>query len=93
MDNRTLMELPVLGNSAMLLVKLTPGIQTPGVNNYLGLHSNSGGSEYNLNGNVGGNDWQMDGVPNQGNSRRAAYLPYSETLTRLSAIPPAPASR
>jgi hypothetical protein len=80
MDNRTLMDLPVLGNSTMILVKLTPGIQAPGINNYLGLHSNQGGSEYSLNGNVGGNEWQVDGVPNNGNNRRAAYLPYSDTV-------------
>ncbi len=79
-DNRNLMDLPVLGNSAILLVKLTPGIQTGGVNNYLGLHSNVGGSDYNTSGGVGGNFWSIDGVPNQGNSRRASYLPYSDTL-------------
>jgi hypothetical protein len=83
MDNRNLMDLPVLGNSAILLVKLTPGIQTSGVNNYLGLHSNIGGSDYNVNGNVGGNEWTIDGVPNNGNSRRAAYLPYSDTLAEF----------
>lgn len=80
MDNKSLMDLPVLGNSAILLVKLTPGIQVPGVNNYLGLHSNVGASEYSANGNVGGNEWQIDGVPDTGNSRRAAYLPYSDTI-------------
>ena len=80
MDNRSLMDLPVLGNSPILLVKLTPGIQTGGVNNYLGLHSNVGGSDYNTAGNVGGNEWSIDGVPNAGPSRRAAYLPYSDTI-------------
>src|SRR5215831_6308410 len=45
LDNRTVMELPLMGNSAMLLVKITPGIQTGGVNNYLALHSNAGGSD------------------------------------------------
>ncbi|MBI3472937.1 MAG: carboxypeptidase regulatory-like domain-containing protein [Candidatus Solibacter usitatus] len=80
LDNRSLMDLPVLGNSAILLVKLTPGIQTGGVNNYLGLHSNIGGSDYNTSGAVGGNEWSIDGVPNGGPNRRAAYLPYSDTI-------------
>ncbi len=79
-DNRTLMDLPVLGNSPILLVKLTPGIQVPGTNNYLGLHSNAGGSEYSTAGSVGGNEWSIDGVPNNGPGRRVAYLPYSDTL-------------
>jgi len=32
LDNKTVMELPLMGNSAMLLAKITPGIQTGGVN-------------------------------------------------------------
>ncbi len=83
MDNRTLMDLPVLGNSAILLVKLTPGIQVPGTNNYLGLHSNQGGSGYYTPGNVGGNEWSIDGMPNAGDERRVAYLPYSDTLSEF----------
>ncbi len=79
-DNRLVMDLPVFGNSAILIAKLTPGIQTTGVNNYLGLHSNIGGSEYYAPGNVGGNEWSLDGVPNTGPSRRIAYLPYSDTI-------------
>ncbi|MEK7404849.1 MAG: TonB-dependent receptor [Acidobacteriota bacterium] len=82
-DNRTLMDLPVLGNSAILLVKLTPGIQVPGTNNYLGLHSNQGGSGYYTPGNVGGNEWSIDGMPNMGDERRVAYLPYSDTLSEF----------
>ncbi|MBI4875473.1 MAG: TonB-dependent receptor [Acidobacteria bacterium] len=82
-DNKTVMELPVLGNSAMLLVKLTPGIQTPGVNNYLALHSNAGGSEYSVGGNIGGNSWTLDGSPNQGAGRRSAYLPYTDAVAEF----------
>lgn len=83
LDNRTVMELPVMGNSAMLLVKLTPGIQTSGVNNYLALHSNVGASDYNVGGNVGGNSWTLDGSPNQGPSRRTAYLPYTDAVAEF----------
>ncbi|HEY3440648.1 MAG TPA: carboxypeptidase-like regulatory domain-containing protein [Paludibaculum sp.] len=83
LDNKTVMELPVMGNSAMLLVKLTPGIQTGGVNNYLALHSNAGGSDYSVGGNIGGNSWSMDGSPNQGPGRRAAYLPYTDAVSEF----------
>lgn len=83
LDNKTVMELPVMGNSAMLLVKLTPGIQTSGVNNYLALHSNVGGSDYNVGGNIGGNSWTLDGSPNQGPSRRTAYLPYTDAVAEF----------
>lgn len=83
LDNKAVMELPVMGNSAMLLVKLTPGIQTGGVNNYLALHSNSGGSDYNVGGNIGGNAWTLDGSPNQGPGRRTAYLPYTDSVAEF----------
>jgi hypothetical protein len=83
LDNKTVMELPVMGNSALLLVKLTPGIQYGGVNNYLALHSNVGASDYNVNGNIGGNSWMLDGSPNAGPSRRAAYLPYTDAVSEF----------
>jgi hypothetical protein len=82
-DNKSLMELPVMGNSAVLLVKLAPGIQTGGVNNYLALHSNAGGSDYSVGGNVGGNSWTLDGSPNQGPGRRTAYLPYTDAVAEF----------
>src|SRR5438128_801915 len=37
--NEEVMELPVLGNNPTLLAKFVVGMQTDGVNNYLGLHS------------------------------------------------------
>ncbi len=80
MDNRTLMNIPVIGSNAMVLAKLTPGIQTSGVNNWLGLHSNIGNSDYSTAGNVGGNEWAIDGVPNDGPSRRTAYMPHADTI-------------
>lgn len=81
--NRDLMDLPVMGNNPTLLAKLVPGMQTDGVNNYLGLHSIIGGSSYNVAAGVGGNDWSIDGVPNNGGSRRAAYLPYSDAVSEF----------
>jgi hypothetical protein len=83
LDNKTVMELPVMGNSAMLLVKLTPGVQYGGVNNYLALHSNAGGSDYSVGGNIGGNSWTLDGSPNQGPGRRTAYLPYTDAVAEF----------
>ena len=82
-DNKSLMELPVMDNSAMLLVKLAPGIQTGGVNNYLALHSNAGGSDYSVGGNIGGNSWTLDGSPNAGPGRRSAYLPYTDAVAEF----------
>ena len=80
MDNQAISDLPLLANNAMLLVKLVPGVQTDGLNNYLGLHSIAGGSAYSAPGGMGGNEWSIDGVPNQGSGRQAAYLPHSDTV-------------
>ncbi len=83
LDNKTLMELPGMGNSAVVLVRFTPGIQWGGVNLYLAPHSNIGGSDYNIDGNIGGNSWTLDGAPNQGPSRRLAYLPYTDAVAEF----------
>jgi len=83
MDNRSVMDLPVIANNTMVLVKMTPGIQTSGVNDYLGPHSNVGASDYSIGGNVGGNEWSIDGVPNNGAGRRSAYLPHSDTVQEM----------
>ncbi len=82
-DNQQLMDLPNMGNNPTLLVKLMPGVQTDGNNNYLGLHSIAGGSAYNNAGGVGGNEWSIDGVPNNGGGRQAAYLPYSDAVAEF----------
>ncbi len=83
MDNRSVMDLPVIGNNTMVLVKMTPGIQTSGVNDYLGPHSNAGASDYSTAGGVGGNEWSIDGAANNGAGRRSAYLPVSDTVQEM----------
>ena len=55
-DNKSVMELPVLGNSVMLMAGLAEGMQRTGGYNYLGLHSTVGASDYRTAGGVGGND-------------------------------------
>jgi hypothetical protein len=82
-DNHSVMELPSMGNNAVLLAQLTPGIQTSGTTGYMGLHSNLGASDYNVFGNVGGNDWTLDGAPNVGQQRRMAYLPYNDAIAEF----------
>ncbi|MBI3680731.1 MAG: carboxypeptidase regulatory-like domain-containing protein [Acidobacteria bacterium] len=83
LNNRKVMDLPVIANNIMVLVKMTPGVQTSGVNDYLGPHSNLGASDYRVAGGVGGNEWSIDGVPNNGTSRRSAYLPVSDTIQEM----------
>src|SRR5262249_60190414 len=82
-DNNQVMELPVLGNNPTLLTKFQPGIYTDGVNNYLGLHSIAGSSSYNNAAGVGGNDWSIDGVPNNGGGRTAAFVSCSRSFSGI----------
>jgi hypothetical protein len=81
-DNRSVMELPVLANSTMFLARMAPGVQTGGVNIRWGLHSNSVGGGYDVyaNGNIGGAEYTVDGVPNMTLGRRPAQLPYTDTI-------------
>ncbi|MBL8233114.1 MAG: TonB-dependent receptor, partial [Bryobacterales bacterium] len=83
MDNRQVLDLPVIANNATVLAKLTPGVQTSGVNDYLGPHSNAGASDFGVNGRVGGNEYTLDGAPNNGAGRRAAFLPAVDTVSEI----------
>jgi hypothetical protein len=83
LDNRGVMDLPVIANNTMVMVKLTPGVQTSGVNDYLGPHSISGASDFSIAAGVGGNEWTIDGVPNNGASRQTAYLPHADTVQEV----------
>jgi hypothetical protein len=83
LDNRSLMDLPVMSNNPTLLAKFSPGVSSGGTTPYLPLHSTIGGSEYTNSTGVGGNEYSIDGVPNDGNSRRVAYLPYSDTVQEV----------
>ncbi len=83
LDNRSVMDLPVIANNVMVLVKMTPGLFTGGVNDYLGPHSISGASDYSTGAGVGGNEWSIDGVPSNGASRQTAYLPHEDTVQEM----------
>jgi hypothetical protein len=80
MENRSVMDLPTFNNSPLMLIKLVPGIESSSNRRYNGVNAIGGTSEAHNVGNVGGNDWSIDGVPNMGNGYGAAYLPYSTTI-------------
>ena len=80
MENRSVLDLPTFNNSPLMLIKLVPGIQASANRRYNGVNAIGGTGEAHNAGNVGGNDWSIDGVPNMGNGYGAAYLPYSTTI-------------
>jgi hypothetical protein len=83
LEARQISDLPVMSNSAILLVRSVPGIQWTAQPNYLALHSNAGGSAISAAGGVGGNEFSLDGVPNLSQGRRAGYLPYTDTVAEF----------
>lgn len=84
-ENRTLMDVPIPSDSAMLMVKLSPGIQTTTTmtDSTSKLHSTASASAYITSGGVGGNEWSIDGTPNNGRDRKLAYVPAVETIQEL----------
>jgi hypothetical protein len=80
MENRSVMDLPTFNNSPLMLIKVAPGIQASNSRRYNGVNALGGTAEAHNAGNVGGNDWSIDGVPNMGANYSAAYLPYSMTI-------------
>ncbi|MCC7497629.1 MAG: carboxypeptidase regulatory-like domain-containing protein [Bryobacterales bacterium] len=83
LENRLLMNMPVMGNNVILLAKLAPGVVASGVNNYVALHSVASGSGVGTATGTGGNYNQIDGMPNQGQGTQPGYLPYSDTVQEL----------
>jgi hypothetical protein len=83
LESRQIMDLPTMGNSAMLLARSVPGMQWTAQPNYLSLHSNVGASAVSAAGGVGGNEFSLDGVPNLAGGRRSGYLPYTDTVAEF----------
>src|SRR5262249_91594 len=83
LEQRQISDLPVMSNSAILLARGAPGMQWTAQPNYLGMHSNAGGSAVSAVGGVGGNEFSLDGVPNMAQGRRTGYLPYTDTVAEF----------
>ncbi len=83
LDNRMIMSLPVMINNVALLARYAPGTQTSGVNSRLGLQSIIGATDVTVAGGVGGNDYVIDGVPNNTSNRRPAQLPFADTVQEM----------
>src|SRR5262245_5852080 len=83
LEGRQISDLPVMSNSAILLARGVPGMQWTAQPNYLGMHSNAGGSAVSAVGGVGGNEFSLDGVSNSAAGRRTGYLPYTDTIAEF----------
>jgi len=80
MTNREVMDLPVLGNNIVMLTRMAPGVQVPGTTQFLVQGQVGGGSGYYSPGNVGGNEWSIDGASTNGTDRRVSYMPSPDVV-------------
>ena len=80
MTHREVMDLPVLGNNITMLTRLAPGVQVPGTTQFLVQGQIGGGSGYNMPGNVGGNEWSLDGASTNGTDRRVSFMPSPDII-------------
>jgi len=81
-DERSIQDLPVPGGNSVTLAKLVAGVQSVDSlsDKTVRLHSNGAGSRYTVGGNVGGNEYSVDGTPDGGNGRNIAYMPAPELI-------------
>ena len=80
MTHREVMDLPVIGNNIMALTRMAPGVQVPGTTQFLVQGQVGGGSAYNAPGNVGGNEWSIDGASTNGTDRRVSIMPSPDII-------------
>jgi outer membrane receptor protein involved in Fe transport len=80
MSHREVMDLPVIGNNVMALTRMAPGVQVPGTTQFLVQGQVGGGSAYNSPGNVGGNEWSIDGASTNGTDRRVSIMPSPDII-------------
>jgi hypothetical protein len=78
-DNRQIMQLPFSDLNPFVLAGLAPGMQWTGQPAYRRPFDNGGTSAFNTAGNVGSNEYTIDGAPNT-NGRQVAYVPPSDAV-------------
>lgn len=81
LTTRELQDLPVLANNIVIQARMVPGVQTSGTTQYL-TEGQIGGSStsYFAAGAVGGNEWTLDGAPQNGVSRDTSFTPHTDML-------------
>jgi len=80
LDTRAIEDLPVARNNALLLIEFAPGTQSGTWRGPAHHAATIATAEMYAPGNVGGNEYLIDGVPDLGGGRRIAYMPHSDTL-------------
>src|SRR5205814_3748137 len=83
-DSTTRAKVPVSSANITVLGRLVPGIQSNGEVRVLRPGDQASSSDYRINGNIGGNEWNVDGVSNNGsNGRTVGYLPHADEISEM----------
>ena len=84
LTTKELMDLPVLANNIIIQARMVPGVQTSGTTQYL-THGQIGGSStsYFAAGNVGGNEWTLDGQPQLASGRNTSFTPHTDMVSEF----------
>lgn len=90
-DRRRITELPLVEGNPMTLIQLAPGIAVTGGFTSNSALSNSGPSNFEVNGSPGGNEFTMDGAPNtadrQGNgAARVGLQPPTDAVEEFKVV-------
>lgn len=88
-DTKELRDLPFPAMNPLLLQAVTAGMQFTGTPGYNRWFDHAGTSAYNAMGNVGSNEYTIDGAPVTGTAGRVGFVPTSEAVEefRLETLP------
>lgn len=81
--NRDIMQLPSSFNNPFVLTALTPGMQWTGAPGAVRPYDFGGASSFDTAGNVGQNEYTIDGAPVTGTARRVGFIPPSDAVTEF----------
>jgi hypothetical protein len=85
LESKSALDLPNPGGNTIVLAKMTVGLQSSqSVADWsVRLHSTGAGSNYTMAGGVGGNEYSVDGVSNNGGTRNPGYMPAPDLVEAM----------
>jgi len=85
LESKSALDLPNPGGNTIVLAKMTAGMQSSqSVADWsVRLHSTGAGSNFTIAGGIGGNEYSIDGVSNNGGTRNPGYMPAPDLVEAM----------
>ncbi len=85
LESKSAMDLPNPGGNTIVMAKFTPGLQSSqsAADSSVRLHSTGAGSNFTMAGGIGGNEYTVDGVSNNGGARAPGYMPAPDLVEAM----------